>query len=190
MTKEEIIKLLDLDPRNLSQDPDGAYRYFGIISIPSIRNSAFRLPQQHLKQFPEPFSYCQGFSARECAFTSLINFPKHVNNLLIKDCKHITSLEHGPVDVTGNCSLGGLGISSLKYMPTLISSDFYCDFNENLKDPYEFRYALFSTIHGKITTGNKKISDILNKYKNNPSQNHIAIDKLLTLGESLGFTYD
>lgn len=101
----------------------------------------------------------------------------------------ITSLENGPVEVVGNVNVSDSKLTSLQFMPKIIGGYFICK-NTEIKDPYDYRFALMSQIGGEIFISDPMINDILNDYKNDPSKNHIAIDALMEYGESLGFKYD
>lgn len=107
----------------------------------------------------------------------------------ISKSEELDTLYNCPDIVIGSFEISDTSIKSLEFMPKLIRGRFHLKNNKLLIDPYEYRYALFSKIDGLILTDNSKIRDILHHYQNNPSQAHIAMDKLMELGESMGFNY-
>lgn len=100
----------------------------------------------------------------------------------------ITSLENFPDVVAKDLYLSDTSLTSLKYLPKTIGDELYL--NGITIDPYEYRYIFYSTITNGVKSTDKEVSDIIKKYWEKPQYFHLAIQDLMNLGESRGFTYD
>lgn len=105
------------------------------------------------------------------------------------DNNPLISLKNCPLVVMGGFDCSKTKIKSFEFMPKEIGKTFSFD-NEDLKfDPYGARFALYSTF-GAFNSKDLALAEILNKYKNNMSNAHLAVSELMDLGEKRGFTYD
>lgn len=139
-------------------------------------------------ELPFKFDKIVGNITTSSNLISFKNFPETVRYSVNVSGTQISSLDQSPRNILGVFSITDCqNITSLKYLPDKIRE--LRAIRTGIIDPYEFRYILYSDISHSIELGykNAKTQDILDKYKNQPSMYHIAIEELMDLGESLGF---
>lgn len=148
-----------------------------------------------MHKFPFKVNVCQGnFIVSDNGLHTLENFPEKVFQTCNVSDNKLTTLEHCPKEIYGNFGISNNPLETFKFLPDQVDGVLFCS-NIPINDPYEWRYFLFKDIKRLSTgiRGNTKediIINIINKYLGKPDQFHIAIDELMNLGESLGFTYD
>lgn len=133
---------------------------------------------------------------------SFINFPETVHSDARASGHNFTTLEHCPKYIDGAFDPSDNPLTTLKWLPEKVGGIMYISCAGKLKDPYEWRHLLFKNINKVEPAENistdipsdmnlgAAIAEIINKYIGKPEMAHIAIDELMTLGESLGFHYD
>lgn len=166
----------------------------------TINENVDRLILRDMEKLPVKINKVDGYfklTFHKPSLTTFENYPKFVSDSCIIKNQRFTSLEHAPEIVGGDFDISSnKHLTSFKYLPKQMRS--LIAFGITIKDPYEWRYILFSEIRRSINIvlpiGTPevviKINVILQDYLGKHNQNHLAIDKLLTLGESLGFKYD
>lgn len=128
---------------------------------------------------------------------------------------HVTQLPYKIYSVTGYVDAEQARLETMENFPDIVGGDLYVSkfltsfegipahikdqihlphFNYVI-DPYEYRYLLFINVHkiiyiGMANIATRAIQEIITNYRGKPDQYHIAIEKLMEIGEKLGFDYD
>lgn len=180
MTKEEILEWIDDNINTTKPSPSKAY------------------PIDNIKFDNSGVSFMADISVNIYTFETMIPFK--INRVAASFGIHsvtIDTLENAPDYVGYMFYLNNCPITSLKYLPKYIGSDIYFDGLNKLKDPYEYRYILYSDI-GKVGSlvdvhqlfEDKEVETIIKEFYGKHNRYHQAIEQLIDLGEARGFHYD
>lgn len=195
-TKAEVSKFLESIGIGID-----AYTIFPDLRVKvdcSVHIGSF-LRKNDITQIPIVFDTVDGeFDANSCGLRTLLNFPKVVNDTVTISGNPITSLKHCPISIGFDLYMTRLPqLKSFEYLPKIVEGRIFVSepMSDDIKNPYEWRYFLYVEDLQEIRCdGNddyyRKIIYILHKYLHKTDQFHTAIDELMILGESLGFTYD
>jgi hypothetical protein len=133
-----------------------------------------------MKKLPVKFRKVSGnFSCSSNKLTTLEGCPKYVGGYFSCSSNNLTTLEGCPKYVGGTgfgCAFNEL--TTLKGIEKCEILGFFSCFKNNNIPPENYIYILTAKIGGNIKTGNEKIDNILNKYKNEVKYLHKALSEL------------
>jgi hypothetical protein len=132
----------------------------------------------NMEKLPVKFGKVSGdFDCSMNNLTSLEGCPEYVDSDFFCYGNKLTTLEYCPKHVGGYFDCRWNKLTSLKGVEKCeIIRNFYCIYN-NIP-PENYIYILTAKIGGKILSGNEKIDNILNTYKNEVKYLHKALSEL------------
>jgi hypothetical protein len=156
--------------KNYTINTDDTVDVDGIVDLNEILGNMEKLPVKFGKV--SGYFYCTNTE-----LTTLEGCPNYVGGYFTCYENKLTSLEGCPKYVGGNFSCDNNKLTTLKGIEKCeIIGGFYC--GNNKIPPENYKYILTAKIGGNIKTGNEKINNILNTYKNEVKYLHKALSEL------------
>jgi hypothetical protein len=155
---------------NYTINPDGTIDIDGYVNLEEKLGDMEKLPVKFGK-------VSDSFWCNKNKLTTLEGYPKYVSGNFSCSDNNLTTLEGCPNYVGDYFLCDDNKLTTLKGIEKCeILGGFYC--RGNNIPPENYIYILTAKIGGNIETGNEKINDILNTYKNEVKYLHKALSEL------------